>query len=217
MMLFFLGCLENQLPSLSFDESDVYTESTEEDAGSDAEASEDLDTTAESTQYAWWQLSAEIYINDDGFNTDKSLFEVLLLDQNKDYICSYFYQAQEAILTPASFDEGYLWWRILLKDGEAGLQDPDCSRIDIPSLIQIGVGELHVESMAIWSTIDWGEIPMPTQEDAYSAYISLDEGDSVWVYGGAVPNMAISDMILEDYLSQANTWFLRPGYFFPVD
>ena len=164
-----------------------------------------------------WRLAAEIYIDVDGFNRDKSLFEVQLLDQNEVYVCSYFYQAQEAILTPAPFEESYLWWRILLREGEAGLQDPSCSQVSIPSLIQIGVGSLHIESVAVWPSIDWGELPEPAQEEAYSAYLSLDEGENVWVYGGAVPNMAMSDMLLEDYLSQENTWFLRPGYLFPID
>ena len=120
-------------------------------------------------------------------------------------------------MTPASFEEGYLWWRILLKEGEEGLQDGNCDPISIPSLIQIGIGALHIESVAIWSSIDWGEIPPPVQEEAYSAYLSLDEGESVWVYGGAVPNRAMSDTLLEEYLSQTNTWFLRPGYLFPVE
>ncbi len=216
-MLFLLACLESKIPTSSFNESDVYAgTASDEDAASEA-APENDGGVEDSTQYAWWQLATEIYIDFDGFNRDKSLFEVQLLDQNEDYVCSYFYQAQEAILTPASFEESYLWWRILLREGEAGLQDPSCSRISIPSLIQIGVGSLHIESMAVWPSIDWGELPEPAQEEAYSAYLSLDEGENVWVYGGAVPNMAMSDMLLEDYLSQDNTWFLRPGYLFPVD
>ncbi|MEC7984689.1 MAG: hypothetical protein VX278_05970 [Myxococcota bacterium] len=217
MMLFFLACLENQIPSSSFNGSDVYTEDASESSMGGEESATSEDAADDSSGYAWWQLAAELYIDEEGLNKDKSLFEVLLLDQNEDYVCSYFFQAQEAVLTPASFEEGYLWWRILLKDGEPGLQDPNCSRVDIPHLIQIGVGSLHVESVAIWSSIDWGEIPEPMQQDAYSAYLSLDEGSNVWVYGGAVPNVGMSDMLLEEYLLQSNTWFLRPGYLFPID
>ena len=217
MMLFLLACLESKIPTSSFNESAVYAgTSSDEDAASEA-APENDGAVEDSTQYVWWRLAAEIYIDVDGFNRDKSLFEVQLLDQNEVYVCSYFYQAQEAILTPAPFEESYLWWRILLREWEAGLQDPSCSQVSIPSLIQIGVGSLHIESVAVWPSIDWGELPEPAQEEAYSAYLSLDEGENVWVYGGAVPNMAMSDMLLEDYLSQENTWFLRPGYLFPID
>ena len=80
----------------------------------------------------------------------------------------------------------------------------------LPHILHLGVGRLHVESLAVWNDVAWGEVVPPEREDAMSSYISLDNGDNVWVYGAAKSVNTID-------AAGVNIMYLRPAYFFPFD
>jgi hypothetical protein len=176
-------------------ESDVPTDGAEEDLGS---------------SYYWWELEADLHLDNNAVNKEKSTVTIRVFSEFYDVICSVAYQLEEALLTPPSFEEGQLWWRMLLKEGEEGLQSNLCSsRDDFPRILHLGVGELHVESLAVWNDVSWGEISPPELDTALSSYISLDNGETIWVYG-----LATSAHSLE--MGGINVLYLRPAYFFPM-
>ena len=116
---------------------------------------------------------------------------------------------QEALLTEPAFEEGLLWWRILLVEADMSIQSQYCTNQEsLPSQLQLGVGRLHVESLAVWNDVDWGQLEPPVQDDALSAYVSLDGGNTIWVYGAAKTQNEFN-------LDTSNVLFLRPAYFFP--
>jgi hypothetical protein len=171
--------------------------------------SEDAEAEDLGESYYWWELEADLHMDNSLVNKEKSTVIVRMFSENYDSICSVAYQLEEALLTPPSFEEGLLWWRMLLKEGEDGLQNDLCiSREDFPRILHLGVGQLHTESLAVWNDVSWGEIVPPDPESALSAYISLDNGETIWVYGLATSVQNLDMMGI-------NVLYLRPAYFFP--
>ena len=102
-----------------------------------------------------------------------------------------------------------LLYRILLREAPEDMQDNTCAYTEeFPTVLHLGVGSLHVESLAIWNDVSWGEVVPPEREDAMSSYISLDNGDNVWVYGVAKSVNSIDT-------DGVNIMYLRPAFFFP--
>ena len=210
-MWLLLACATAEKGSSVVSDDEFYDESNwgAEESLPEAEAGEDngFDTSS----YVVWNIEADLHLEGEEINKDKSTVALNVFGEEQELQCSVVYMLQEALLTPPSFEEGMMWWRMLLVEADMSIQDQLCSsQLLLPTQIQLGVGQLHVESLAVWNDVEWGNIEPPAQEDALSAYISLDAGDTVWVYG-------LVKTQHEFNMENNNVLFLRPAYFFPFD
>lgn len=160
--------------------------------------------------FHWWNVQADIHLEDGLLNKDKSTAKVTVFSAEHEFLCSVVFQFEEALRTEPTFDEGILWWRILLQEAPEDMQTDACSnREGLPHLLHLGVGSLHVESLAVWSDIIWDETDPPERDEALSSYISLDNGENIWVYGIAKAEKELGS-------AGVNIMYLRPAYFFPM-
>lgn len=175
----------------------------------EADTEEAFDNAEE--EYAFWNIEADIYFREAEADKEKSMIRINVFSDSDNEVCSVVYQLEEALPTEPTFEEGLLWWRLLLVEGVDELQQNLCTTRDsFPQVLHIGIGTLHIESLAVWSDVHWGDVMPPQIEDAYSAYISLDNGQSIWVYGAA-------KLAYDLESTELNAAFLRPAYFFLFD
>ena len=181
-----------------------------EDDGTEENAPEEPSVDVD-LNYRWWSLAADLHLDEEGLNKSKSLIAVNLYNQSLEYICTYRFVIQEGLPAEPSFDEGILWWRMLLEAAPEELQIETCPSLPIiPSTLQLGVGTLHPEILAVWNQIEWSDVVVPTEDLALSSYSSLDNGENIWVYGGATTERST----LEE---MPNILYLRPAYHFSYE
>jgi len=208
-MWLLLACAGAEKSTSIVSDDEFYDESNwgASEEPSETEASED--DGVNSIEYVLWNVEAELHLEGNLLNKDKSTIALNVFDDEQELLCSVVYMLEEALLTDPSFEQGLLWWRVLLKEADTSLQTQYCTTQDgLPLQIQIGVGSLHVESLAVWNDVDWGDLEPPVPEEALSAYVSLDGGDTVWIYGAAKTQHELN-------METNNVLFLRPAYFFP--
>lgn len=212
-MLWLFACASNEMKvAMSADETYEESHSWEDDTASEESTTEGDEADSElDTSYRWWSLGADVHIGEEGLNKSKSRIYVQLFNESMSYICTYNFSIEEALPAEPSFEEGILWWRMLLVPAVEELQSGDCTSIpNIPTTIQLGIGTLHMEIQAIWNQIDWIGIEAPSIEVAFSSYVSLDNGDNIWVYGGAATEISTIEEL-------PNILYLRPAYRFSID
>ena len=201
--------MENTALEKSYAED--YYESDDWSSGAANETDTEDNTDFVGEEYAYWNIETDLYFQADESDKEKSILRIHVYSQTYEEVCSVVYQFEEALRTEPTFEEGLLWWRLLLVEGAEDIQIDLCATRDaFPLVLHLGVGTLHVESLAVWGDVHWGELTPPAIEDAYSAYISLDNGQSIWVYGAA-------KLVHDIATTELNAAFLRPAYFFPID
>lgn len=205
-MLWLWACGVSENSSSKMSDEEFYDESNWENGQEEPTTEEDVGDIIE---FAWWNVVSELHLEDGVLNKEKSTVEIVVFSAEYAPVCSVVFQFEEALETEPSFEEGYLWWRILLREAPEDMQDNICTYTEeLPTVLHLGVGSLHIESLAIWNDVSWGEVAPPEREDAMSSYISLDNGDSVWVYGVAKSVNTIDT-------DGVNIMYLRPAFFFP--
>ena len=201
------ACSADVLTVAKVSDEEFYDESNWENG---EDSPNDNGVSDESTAFHWWNVQADLHLIDGFLNKEKSTAEITLFSAEHELLCSVVFQFEEALRTEPTFEEGLLWWRILLQEGSEDLQNNICSNLDgLPNLLHLGVGSLHVESLAVWSDIVWDEMEPPERDEALSSYISLDNGENIWVYGGAKAEKEVG-------ADGVNIIYLRPAYFFPM-
>ena len=128
-----------------------------------------------------------------------------------------------------------LWWRVQLNLIESNAEETEPEDVetnqmapsttgcefepDIPKEIELGIGELSVESLAVMESIEWldlEEVDGNSQRQLFSSFVSINNSSEVWVFGVAVGDFTNdNELSLEEFLSQDQNWFLRPAYVFP--
>lgn len=202
------ACVVSEKSSETVSDDEFYDESNWENGQEEPTAELDAEEVVE---FAWWSVLSDLHLEDGFLNKEKSTAEIVVFSADYVPVCSVVFQFEEALRTEPSFEEGYLWWRILLREASTDMQNNLCTHTQgLPNILHLGVGSLHVESLAVWNDVAWGEVNPPEREDAMSSYISLDNGDSVWVYGLAKSINTIDTV-------GVNIMYLRPAYFFPFE
>ena len=202
------ACGVSEESSSKVSDEEFYDESNWENGGDEPTAELDSEEVVE---FAWWNVKSDLHLEDGVLNKEKSTAEIVVFSADYAPVCSVVFQFEEALRTEPSFEEGLLWWRILLREAPSDMQQNLCAYTDqLPNILHLGVGSLHVESLAVWNDVVWGEINPPEREDAMSSYISLDNGENVWVYG-----VAKSVNTLDT--AGINIVYLRPAYLFPFE
>ncbi len=202
------ACGVSEESSSKVSDDEFYDESNWDNGQEEPMAESDVENIVE---FAWWNVLSDLHLEDGELNKEKSTVEIVVFSAEYTPVCSVVYQFEEALQTEPTFEEGYLWWRILLREASADMQGNVCTNSDqLPNILHLGVGSLHIESLAVWNDVSWGEVTPPEREDAMSSYISLDNGDNVWVYG-----VAKSIHTLDT--AGVNIMYLRPAFFFPIN
>ena len=201
---------------------------------------EDNEGTAEEMDAvtpAWWRLFANISMLEQQLDPATSSVQVYVYDESLNAICAQNYEITESVPSEPVFSGGLLWWRIQLAPVNASIsEETNSDDVDVnqlaPSTVgcdtepnistefEIGVGELHVESLAVWDSIDWLDIESPNDnEPLFSSYLSQRASDDVWVFGAAISslNETSQEYTIDEYLLLDQVWYLRPAYVFPLE
>ena len=159
----------------------------------------------------WWRLGATFTVASDGAVALESMALALSVeDESELSLCdeSVGVQAlQAAEKTPDPMV--YTWWEVS-PDALIG----DCSRLDPleSTELLLGVGELHPEILA-----GLGSLGLTEEADALNgAYVSLNGGQTVYVYGVAGPGEAFEGVGIAATSAplDAGDWEIRSMYSF---
>ena len=123
--------------------------------------------------------------------------------QNDTLICTQIHHDVLFMPEKAPISEVSSWWsfHIQNKTDIEGTNSSECISEEI--VFQFGIGEIQMESLAVWDSIHWDglEVIHPSEIE-YSAFLEIEEGQ-YWTYGIAI---------------QSNQWvLLLPSYRFSLE
>jgi hypothetical protein len=158
---------------------------SQDTAMADASSIDEEDTNSETAWApAWWRLDARLYVSAGQLSATRSDLVVHILDEAADVLCSETHRVASTSTQPSEPDPMILtWWAI-----ERGEGTGECSGLvdweDFPSIVYLGVGEMHPELEAVAGQVE--NLPEDGHLNLNGAYASVDSAtEDTWVYGFA--------------------------------
>ena len=175
------------------------------------------DTTADDdTDAMWWKCSANLHLSEGAIDLDHTLLSVSFFDSEMKEMCLVEASATKADAVDETVDPALLaLWEFVPGDWTGDCESETLSG-QLPSSIQLGVGALDDEIVAVMGTSDL--VSDGAESSLNGAYASIDGGTTLWVYGLA------GTLAAYDGLGATQTetplddgmWLLRPLYSFPI-
>ena len=208
MIIYFISCVADyETVTSSYDES-FFTK----DSGYSLPTSE-MDEGEEEPVNEYWQPFINLKLNAQGQVLLQGSSIQLYKYENERLLCIQEYNDVLFLSERSPILEASSWWSFYIKpiQSEQDERTEQEHQEEIESShsrcfsetisFQFGVGDVQMESLAVWDNINWDGIEtLQPSEIEYSAFIEIQEGQ-YWTYGIAV----------ED----AQWLLLRPSYRFP--
>ncbi len=177
------GCTENPLDA-GFVEGPTKQE-TADDGGTD-------DTSIdEAFVAAWYTLEASVVVEDGAGSITDATVELVTVDEGlvRDPAPCALDLAEFSVVPPPSGDaELMAWWSLSVQ------ADDTCVPDGVPAILGFGLGKLDVEVRARLGTVN-----LEDQEgELYGAWLSADEGATLFPFGYATAPEDMTDLALPD-------------------
>ncbi|MSQ03676.1 MAG: hypothetical protein EXR71_17620 [Myxococcales bacterium] len=182
------GCVENSEGGSAGDGTGA--SETEGDSGDVGGGTEDSETDATFVA-AWYTLEAKVVVEAGAGTTTDATVELVVVNAELvvgEEPCSLDV-SDLAIATPPSGAQnaGLLaWWTLAVQS------DDDCVPVGVPATLGFGLGRLDVEVRARLGTVNLDD----EADQLYGAWLSADDGASVFPFGYAAPPAGMSDVAL---------------------
>ena len=136
-----------------------------------------------SSQGAWWRMHASLVIEKGNLSLADSFFDVEVLDEGRNSLCTGYGPVSEAIREKETPHETIQYWWSVELEGWTGTCKEMGRDESLPVSFQLGMGVMHPEILAVLDKLD--EVESGAEQLLYSAFASFDSGGSVFVFGAA--------------------------------
>ncbi len=192
------GCGDSAIDPAAFDAEGALDTA---DAGEvDSDGGTDDTATDETFVAAWYTLEADVVVADGAGSTTDAAVELVAVDAElavDERPCSLDLSSLAVAPSPTDAENAGLlaWWTVGVPGGD------DCVPDGVPATLGFGIGQLDVEVRARLGTVDLED----EAEDLYGAWLSADDGATVFPFGYTTAPADVSDVALA-----SGAYALRP-------
>lgn len=144
------------------------------------------DGESDSATPVWWRLGATLLLEDGDIDDEESTLDLSLSAEDGVLICEEELPLVRSTFSSGTPDEVVLaWWRMTTSEPTGACAE---WATPLPDTIYLGIGELHPDILASLDLLGLASV----SDSLNGAYVSLDGGETVYVYGVAGSAAAFS-------------------------
>lgn len=189
-------------------EADTSTAQTEGDTASIGESDTGGADTGTTESIAWWQLAAEVVIAEGTPQPEASQLTLTLLTDALKPLCAETFTLASLDDQAVPHGDVYVWWQVVVGKGDGGCHASALPQADL----LLGIGAMHPDILPGLKSSGAAKDPSALS----GAYASLDDGESLLVFGAAGLSVAWAEggePATEAPLADG-TWRIEPVYTF---